>query len=123
MPTIAVVDDDGAVSEVLREILEMRGHQVLLYPDGAPFLDAYEQDGIDLVITDLVMSMGGRTVVEKMAERGFPVPVVAIAGNMPNSVACELLAMGACDALQKPVGVEDLLRLVDKWSLRDVTAA
>ena len=116
MAKIALVDDDEGVGLVLQEILKMRGHEVVFYPDGRSFLGAVNDGGIDLVITDMVMPTGGRAVIEKMAERGFPAPVIAVAGNMPNSLACELLAMGVHDAVQKPIPIEDLLELVEKWT-------
>ena len=75
----------------------------------------YEE--IDIVITDLVMQkIGGEAIVQAIAQDGFPVPVVVIAGYLSNETACSLLAMGAHDVLQKPISITEVQGVVDKWT-------
>ena len=115
MATIAVIDDEAAIRDVLGEILQTAGHRALTFPDGAPFLESPDIHQVDMVITDYVMPTSGEEVVRVLGEKGFPMPVVIMAGHMPNQTACMLLAMGAHDVMEKPILITDLLRMVDKW--------
>jgi len=115
MATIAVIDDVEAIQRVLKEILQMAGHDVLTFSDGAPFLERMEVEEIDMVITDLIMPTGGKEIVRALQKKGFRVPVVVMAGNISNVTARSILAMGAYDILEKPVTIPDLLAAVDKW--------
>ena len=116
MATIAVIDDEEAIRDVLRDILQISGHHVLTFSDGAPFLEIVDAEEIDLVFTDLVMPTNGEDILRALGERGFRIPVIVMAGHIPNATACFLLAMGAHDILQKPVTITDLLEVVDKWA-------
>ena len=42
MPTIAVVDDDGDVLALVKEVLQGEGYDVLLYDNGRTAVDAVE---------------------------------------------------------------------------------
>ena len=116
MATIAVIDDEEAIQDVLRDILQIEGHNVLTFFDGAPFLEVVGAEEIDLVITDLVMPTNGEDILRALGERGVRIPVIIMAGHIPNATACFLLAMGAHGILQKPVEIRDLLEVVDKWA-------
>ncbi len=115
MATIAIIDDEQFVQDVLGEILQIAGHDVLRFADGAPFLETVDFEKIDLVIADLVMPTGGEEIVAAMAAKDIQVPVIVIAGYMPNKTACTLLATGAHDVLQKPIPITEFLEVTHKW--------
>ena len=55
MTTIAVVEDDPGVLDLIKDILEVEGFDVLPYHDGIRALDAFERSSPDLVNTDIAM--------------------------------------------------------------------
>ena len=121
MATIAVIDDEQVVRDVLREMLIRVGHTVVCFPDAAPFLKYVDANLFDLVITDFHMPTCGEQVVAAMAQKGFPAPVIVMSGNMTNEIACLMLAMGAHAVLQKPMRIQNFLAVVRKWlTLRPV---
>ena len=69
--TILLVEDDGPVRELAREILEMNGYTVVEAADGMEALKIFERESeIDLMITDLVMPrLGGRELARKIAAK------------------------------------------------------
>ena len=82
MPRILVIDDNAAIRELLRFILEEEGYEVIEAADGAEGLQRYQADPTDLVITDLHMpGMDGLELLEALL-RVVPTPaLMAISGN------------------------------------------
>ena len=61
---ILVVEDEPRLRSLLRLYLEREGHRVTDVGDGRSALAAYEADGADLVVLDLMLpAMQGETVV------------------------------------------------------------
>jgi PAS domain S-box-containing protein len=81
--TILVIDDESAILEFVKEVLTDRGFRVITTNDPAGAIDAYRKDpdGIDLIITDIVMpKMYGSSVVEQIREMNPKAKIVAITG-------------------------------------------
>jgi CheY-like chemotaxis protein len=55
MASILIVDDEDAVREVLRKLLERVGHRVYDAADGKTALRMYAGNPTDLVISDIVI--------------------------------------------------------------------
>jgi len=55
VPRILVIDDNAAIRELLRLVLEEEGYEVIEAADGAEGLRRYQAEPTDLVITDLEM--------------------------------------------------------------------
>ena len=111
VPRILVVDDDPDIRGVIREFLEPDGYEVRLAADGQEALGILGAEGVDLVLTDLVMPdhEGIETILE--IRRRYPtVKTVAMSGAFygPYLHAAELL--GADATLSKPIN-SSLLRL------------
>jgi CheY-like chemotaxis protein len=113
---ILIVEDDSDVREVLREALELSGRSVVEAENGKVALEVLEH-GVDvsLVLLDLRMPvMNGWEFLE--AKTKMPglaeVPVVVISATDPGpSVASRTVGF-----LRKPTELDDLLRLVKRFS-------
>jgi CheY-like chemotaxis protein len=83
VPRILVVDDDAAIRELLRFVLEEEGYEVIEAADGAEGLQRYQAAPTDLVITDLQMpGMDGLELMMAL-RRMVPTPVLmAISGDL-----------------------------------------
>ena len=82
MPRILVIDDNAAIRELLRIVLEGEGYEVIEAADGAEGLQRYQAAPTDLVITDLQMpGMDGLELLMAL-QRMVPTPVLmAISGD------------------------------------------
>ena len=112
---ILVVDDDGDIRLALEMILQYQGFEVWTAKDGDEALkrlDAEEQAGRKpgLVLTDLKMpGLDGMALLERIAARPSPPPVVMISGHGDVATAVEAVKRGAANFLEKPLDENRLL--------------
>ncbi|MBQ0958627.1 response regulator [Ideonella sp. 4Y11] len=119
--TVLVVDDDAQNRLVAVEMLSRRGLEVLEAVDGLQALDLLHKGGIGLVLMDGQMpALDGYEATRRWREReerlGTPrVPIIGISANNP--VEHELLSRhaGMDDHLEKPFGMDELLRRIAPW--------
>jgi CheY-like chemotaxis protein len=79
---ILVVDDDWTYRNMLRLILEGRGHVVIEAADGGEGLALYEQHQPDVAIVDMIMpGIEGDEVIAEIRKRGGRVGVIAVSGS------------------------------------------
>jgi CheY-like chemotaxis protein len=104
--TILLVEDEDAVRDVARRILNHYGYRILEARDGAHALEVIAEFGgpIDLVITDVVMPrMGGRELVQRVTELRGPTPALYISGYTNDEILRRsALDPGGLRVLQKP---------------------
>src|SRR5690625_3392159 len=80
--TIYIVDDDEAVRDSLRWLLEANGYRVKCYPGAEQFLEAYDPEQVGVLIVDVRMpGMSGLELQEVLIERQAPLPTVFITGH------------------------------------------
>jgi RNA polymerase sigma factor (sigma-70 family) len=120
--TVHVVDDDDAVRDSLRVLLETEGFRVETYPRAEEFLERYEGDaeGPECLLVDLRMpGMDGIELCEKLRERQQAMPAVFVTahGDVPHAVAA--MKAGAFDFLEKPFCHEELIRRVREAMEKD----
>jgi CheY-like chemotaxis protein len=116
MARILLIDDEDILRRLTRLLLERGGHEVEEAPDGDAGLRAFRERRADVVVCDLFMP--GREGMETIAElRREGARVVAISGGGAVGAVGLLdvaLAMGACAALAKPFGRQELLDAVSE---------
>ncbi len=117
--TILVIDDDIAVSNLLRRILSGGGYRVLVASDGKMGVDVLERQPVDLVITDLVMpGQEGLETVSYLHEQRPNLPVIAISGAFGGSFLKAAGLLGAAATLGKPIAPETLLETVGRLVIK-----
>jgi DNA-binding response OmpR family regulator len=105
---ILVVEDEPRLRELLRLYLEREGHRVTDVGDGAAALAAFDADGADLVILDLMLpAMQGEAVLEALREAG-DVPVLITSAKRSDAERIAGLRLGADDYLGKPFNPHEL---------------
>lgn len=106
MKTIAVIDDDISIGDLLQEVLEKEGYAVLRAYSGTEALYLLKQQRPDLVLLDLMLpGLSGEQVLEQI--RGIPVIVLSAKVDVQDKV--DLLLGGAVDYLTKPFETKELL--------------
>jgi PAS domain S-box-containing protein len=113
--TVLLVEDEESVRELVRETLAARGYKVLEAENGEIGLRVAEAhgDGIDILITDVVMpGMGGRELAKKLLQLRPNLGVLYLSGYTEDTI----LHQGALDPgtafLQKPFTLQNLARKV-----------
>jgi CheY-like chemotaxis protein len=115
MMRVLVVDDDGRVREVFLEILRGAGHEVQSAMDGAEGLRVFTEWRPDVVLVDMFMPvMDGLELIRALRGLSTSVGIVAMSGVWQRSgVMDQALALGATQALLKPVSIDVLLQTID----------
>lgn len=107
--SILIVDDDKAMRELLRRILEFQAYTVHEAADGAKGLIILEQHPVDLVLLDLKMPvMNGPEFLRKLRSAHGTLPVVIITGYPDSDLIAQTFQYGPITMLAKPVEKEQL---------------
>jgi len=114
MPRILIIDDDTAVRTTVRHVLERAGYETIEAGDGRE--GGRMLEGVDLVITDLLMpEVDGVDLLGTIRREGRTMPVIAISGGGKvdsKSYLDVARALGAYAAIAKPFDLEHLLATV-----------
>lgn len=108
---ILIVEDNQDAADMLRELLERRGHEVMVAEDGRQGLDALGEHGADIVLCDLGLpGMSGYDLAR--AARKDPalagIPLVAVSGYGGPEDRRRAAEAGFDDHLTKPVDLATL---------------
>ena len=110
---ILVVDDDAAIRDSLRMILEYQGYAVMLAATGEEGAALVEREAPDLVFLDIKMpGMDGLEVLQRITHLTEATPIVVMSGHATISTAVEATRLGAFDFAEKPLETERVLVLV-----------
>jgi two-component system response regulator FixJ len=102
-PTIFIVDDDDAVRDSLRLLLETEGYRTADFASARAFLDAYETGRPGCLVADVRMpDMNGLELQEAVAARRLGVPVIIVTGHADVPMAVRAMKAGAIDFIEKP---------------------
>ncbi len=108
MAKVLIVDDHDSVREGLELLLRRRGHDTVAADGGERALEILNDEGADLVITDLKMGgMGGMEVLRRVQERSPGTDVLVITAYGTIEKAVEAMRLGAADFVTKPFSSEE----------------
>jgi two-component system nitrogen regulation response regulator NtrX len=110
MSKILVIDDEKAIRNTLKEVLEYEKHEVDLAEDGPKGLEMFSANTYDIILCDIKMAkMDGIEVLGKISEVSTDTPVIMISGHGNIDTAVEAIKKGAYDFLEKPLDLNRLL--------------
>ncbi len=113
--TVYVVDDDEAVHDSLKWLLEASDYRVELYDSGESFIAKYDPNAIAVLVLDVRMpGMSGLEVQEHLLARNADLPIIFITGHGDVSMAVNALKRGAVDFIEKPFEQAALKQLVER---------
>ncbi len=114
-PAIFVIDDDRAVREALRDLLEADGRTVEIYDSGEAFIDVYRPGRQGCLVVDARLpGMGGLELLQRLKSERHRLPAIMITGHGDVAMAVEAMKAGAADFIEKPVGYKELLSSVER---------
>ena len=120
MATILIVDDHAATRELLRALLQYKGHRVLAAVGGPEAIATTAEAIPDLIIADVVMpGMDGFTFIRLLREHTrCRAPVAMMSASLDEARARSLAEKcGAVDYLPKPFEPQQVLELVSRMLL------
>ncbi|MBS1581593.1 MAG: sigma-54-dependent Fis family transcriptional regulator [Bacteroidetes bacterium] len=110
MAKILIIDDEKAIRNALRDILEHEKHTVDEAEDGAAGLEKAKKGGYDVVLSDIKMpKLDGLEFLQKLMAHNEELPVIMISGHGTIDTAVEALKKGAFDFIEKPPNISRIL--------------
>ena len=114
---ILVVEDDRAQREALQEILQEEGYDLETVPDGETGLRRLQEQGFDLVLTDMSLpGVGGLDILKFLVQHQPHCLCIIVTGYATVKNSVDAMRQGAYDYLPKPVDPQEL-RLVVRRAL------
>ena len=109
---VLVAEDNPAMQQILRALLEAGGHQTTVVSDGRDAVAMAASQTFDAVLMDVMMPMmDGPTAAQRIRElggRAGGIPIIALTANALVGDRDRYLAAGMTDYLSKPIDVEAL---------------
>lgn len=119
MKSIAIIDDDVYIGDMLEEILQKEGYRVLRAYSGTEALYLLAQNTPDLVLLDLMLpGLSGEEVLPQI--QGIPVIVLSAKVDVQDKV--DLLLGGAVDYITKPFDTKELLARITVQLRNSITS-
>ena len=104
--TIAVIDDDIYIGDMLERVLRKNDYEVLRAYSGTEALYLLSEHTPDLILLDLMLpGLSGEELLPKIKD--IPVMIVSAKIDVANKV--DLLLKGAVDYITKPFDINELL--------------
>src|SRR5438552_1414081 len=113
-PTVMIVDDDAAVRDSMRALMESAGYAVEDYSSAKDFLNALVPPD-SCLITDIRMpEMDGLELQQEINKRDLDLPLVVMTGHGDVPLAVRAMKAGALDFVEKPFDDELILASVKR---------
>ena len=110
---IFIVDDDSAIRDSLRLLLDCVGLEARGFPSSDAFLEARQSAGEDCLVLDVhTPGMSGLDLLEELRRRGDAIPVIVVTGRPSATNTVRAQAAGALAVLEKPFKAAEIIELV-----------
>ena len=112
-PKILVVDDDDAMRDSIRVLLEAAGFAVKDYASAKAFLLDNVPANSCLIADIRMPEMDGLELQEEIVRRGIELPVIIMTGHGDVPLAVRAMKAGAIDFIEKPFDERNLLEAIN----------
>jgi len=113
-PTVFLIDDDDALRETMREMIEREGRPVEAFASGEAFLEAYRPGRKGCLLVDARLpGLSGTALLQQLKAENNVLPSIMITGHGDVSMAVEAMKAGAIDFIEKPVSPHKLLLAIE----------
>ncbi len=115
---ILVVEDNPMNMELVVDLLQLRGHEVLSAETGQEALDIAGRERLDLILMDVQLpGMDGLAVTRKLKENPATenVPVVALTAHAMKGDSERMLSQGCAGYIAKPIDTREFPSAVEKF--------
>jgi two-component system response regulator FixJ len=113
--TIALIEDDEAVLDSLRLLLQGRGFAVTCFTSAEAFLASPQARSMACIVSDV--RLPGRSGVDLqrlLKANGIDTPIILITGHGDIAMAVTAMREGASDFIEKPYDAEQLIASIER---------
>jgi DNA-binding NtrC family response regulator len=112
---ILLVDDDPSSIDLISEILQKTGLEVVVAKDGEDALNKFSVNSFELILTDLMMpKMDGLALLKEIKKKEKDAVVLIITGFGTIESAVSAIKAGAYDYISKPIKVDELELVINR---------
>lgn len=109
--SMAVVDDDIVIQELLKTVFSETGWEITIFNNGKEFTQALGDNDFDLVYLDLMMpEMNGFQVLQYLKENNIETPVIVFSALSRKETVVKAVNFGIHSYMIKPLKPEQLLK-------------
>lgn len=106
---VFVVDDDAAVRDSLKTLLELQSFRVRAFETCQEFLDSDSGDAACLVLDIHLPGMDGFELMAALQRARRDLPVILVTGRSDNAIRERARTFGVVALLEKPIDFNDLM--------------
>ncbi len=117
MSKILIVDDEPSIRSLVRDVLELEGHEIIEAPDGPSALALVDSDDPALMVLDIMMpGMSGLDVLRTLRREhsGTDLPIILLTAAADDDTTWAGWTAGASVFLPKPFDPNHLLDWVER---------
>jgi len=119
-PTAYVVDDDEAIRELWRWLMESNAIAVKTFASAAAFIEAYRRGDPGCLVLDVRLpGMSGPELQGYLKRAAIEIPIVFVSGHGDVPTAVNAIKGGAVDFIQKPFDYREAVSVVRRALERD----
>ena len=123
-PLLLLVEDQLLNQKLFSLQVRETGYRYEIAEDGFEALEKAEKFQPDIIFMDIELPrMDGYETTQKLREKGFTNPIIAVTANTLPEEYRECLARGMDDVLIKPVKKTDIKAILDKWLPKNIEGA
>lgn len=112
---ILIVDDQEEILASLEAALGDEGYETIIARDGQEALHIAQNEALDMVFLDVwIPGIDGMQTLRAMKRMDPDRPVVMMSGHGAIETAVKAIKLGATDYLEKPLNLDDIIRLVEQ---------
>lgn len=112
LKSVFVVDDDDAVRDSLKTLLELQSYDVKTFETCQDFLKSGLSGKACLVLDVHLPGMNGFDLMEAMKRACWSLPTILITGRCDNAIRDRATAMGVVALLEKPIDFNELMNAI-----------
>ncbi len=109
---VVVIDDDDAVLDSFRFMLQAAGVRVTTYPSATQYLDSGDVPPRCLIVDQHMPRMTGLELAARLRADGIDVPILLITSSVTPTLIARAAEYGVHRVLQKPPPEDTILRFV-----------
>ncbi|MDD4155841.1 MAG: sigma-54 dependent transcriptional regulator [Candidatus Cloacimonetes bacterium] len=113
MSTILIIDDEQNIRNIIKLLLKNEGYDVLDTESGEKAIELFNQNEIDVAITDLNLpGINGIETMQQIKNKGITTQFVFITAHGTFSAAVEAMKSGAYNFISKPFDNDELISVI-----------
>jgi FixJ family two-component response regulator len=113
--TIAIIDDNAALTKALSRLLSVLGYRTELYASAEQFMTAAGASEAACLLVDIQLgAVSGLEMVRRLSTTGFRLPVIFMTGSEVGTIREQARELGCSAFLLKPFPIAQLIEAIER---------